>query len=81
MQSFPSSDLKQAIGDVLDAASRGPVAITRHRKPRYVLMSIQDYEARFPKDERRAIATADMPADHLAMLEAAFADLPTRGKE
>ena len=72
MRSFPSTDLKQTLGDVLDAASSEPVAITRHKKPRYVLMSIREYERRFQKDEREAYAVEEMPAEHLEMLEAAY---------
>ena len=74
MRSFPSTDLKQTLGDVLEAASHEPVAITRHKKPRYVLMSIRDYEQRFAKDERQAFAVDEMPADHLAMLESVLSD-------
>lgn len=74
MRSFPSTHLKQTLGDVLDAASYEPVAITRHKKPRYVLMSIRDYEQRFKKDERQAFAVEEMPDEHLAMLETAHAD-------
>ncbi len=74
MRTFPSSDFKQAFGDVLNAASREPVTITRHNKPRYVLMSVEDYERRVRKDERQAIATSDMPAEHLLMLESALED-------
>ncbi|MEP2457421.1 MAG: type II toxin-antitoxin system Phd/YefM family antitoxin [Hyphomicrobiales bacterium] len=70
MRSFPSTHLKQTLGDVLDAASQEPIAITKHNKTRYVLMSIHEYEQRFQKDERRAFSAADMPAEHLAMLEA-----------
>lgn len=72
MRSFPSTDLKQTLGDVLDAANHEPIAITKHKKPRYVLMSIRDYEQRFQQDERKAFAVEEMPADHLAMLEAAL---------
>lgn len=81
MRSFASSDLKQMLGDVLTAASREPVTITKHSKPRYVLMTVEDYEQRVrryekrvPHDERRAIATSDMPAEHLEMLEASLED-------
>ena len=70
MRSFPSTYLKQTLGDILDAASQEPIAITKHKKPRFVLMSIHEYEQRFQKDERQAVAAADMPAEHLAMLEA-----------
>lgn len=75
MRSFPSTDLKQTLGDVLDAANHEPIAITKHKKPRYVLMSIHEYEQRFQKDERRAYAAEDMPAEHLAMLEASRAGI------
>lgn len=74
MRSFPSTDLKQTLGDVLNAANREPVTITRHNKPRYVLMSVEDYEQRVRKDERRVFVTSDMPAEHLAMLEHALTE-------
>lgn len=44
MREFSTVDLTQKIGTVTHVASREPVAITHHRKPRYVLMSIEDYE-------------------------------------
>ena len=72
MRSFPSADLKQTLGDVLHAASQEPVTITRHKKPRYVLMSVRGYELRFQRDEREAHAVEEMPAEHLEMLEAAY---------
>ncbi len=71
MRSFSSTDLKQTLGDVLDAASHEPVAITRHKKPRFVLMSIREYAQRFQTDEREAYVVEEMPAEHLEMLEAA----------
>lgn len=69
MRTFPSTDLKQTLGDVLDAASQEPITITKHSKPRFVLMSIHDYERRFQKDERQVFMVDGMPPDHLAMLE------------
>ncbi|WP_284274509.1 type II toxin-antitoxin system Phd/YefM family antitoxin [Mesorhizobium huakuii] len=33
MKHYPSTDLKQNLGDVLAAASQQPVSITRHNKP------------------------------------------------
>lgn len=73
MRNYPSTDLKQKLGDVLDAASREPVSITRHSKPRFVLMSVEAYEARFPNDERRTYAVEEMPDEHLAKVEKALA--------
>ena len=75
MRNYPSTDLKQRLGDVLDAASREPVSITRHSKPRFVLMSVEAYEARFPFDERRTYAIEEMPDEHLALIETALANL------
>ncbi|MGX5839451.1 type II toxin-antitoxin system Phd/YefM family antitoxin [Mesorhizobium sp. ArgA1] len=69
MKHYPSTDLKQNLGDVLAAASQHPVSITRHNKPRYVLMSIEAYEARFVNDGRRAYAAKDAPPEHVEMLE------------
>jgi prevent-host-death family protein len=79
MKTFPATDLKQNTGDVLDAANREPIAITRHNKPRYVLMSIDAYNARFPNDPRQAIAVEDMPEDHLRMIEKALAEIDRNG--
>lgn len=75
MKQYPSTDLKQNLGDVLAAASRHPVSITRHNKPRYVLMSIEAYEARFVDDSRRAYAAKDAPSEHVEMLEEYAAEL------
>lgn len=76
MRAFPSTDLKQTLGDVLDAANHEPIAITKHKKPRYVLMSIRDYERRFRTDKRQAFAVEEMPAEHLSMLETALSGQP-----
>ncbi|MCR5857648.1 type II toxin-antitoxin system Phd/YefM family antitoxin [Mesorhizobium sp. J428] len=72
MREYPSTDLKQRLGDVLDAASREPVSITRHGKARFVLMNVEAYEARFPEDSRKSYATEEMPAEHLVRLEEAL---------
>ncbi|TJV26009.1 MAG: type II toxin-antitoxin system Phd/YefM family antitoxin [Mesorhizobium sp.] len=75
MKNYPSTDLKQNLGDVLAAASQQPVSITRHNKPRYVLMSIEAYEARFGNDSRRVYAAEDAPIEHIEMLEEYAAEL------
>ncbi|GLS17785.1 hypothetical protein GCM10007874_08000 [Labrys miyagiensis] len=75
MKSFASTEFKQHLGDVLAAAEREPIAITRHRKTRYVLMDIETYERRFRNNPRRSYAIEEMPPEHLALLEEALADL------
>lgn len=75
MKRYPSTDLKQNLGDVLAAASQQPVSITRHNKPRYVLMSIETYEAQFANDSRRVYAAKDAPSEHVEMPEEYAAEL------
>ncbi|MCK8463524.1 type II toxin-antitoxin system Phd/YefM family antitoxin [Aliiroseovarius sp. CAU 1755] len=76
MRFFSSTALKQTLGDVLEAARQGPVAITRHKKPRFVLMTVREYEQLFRKDDLRVFSAEEMPSEHLAMLEASLAGNP-----
>ncbi|MER9927279.1 type II toxin-antitoxin system Phd/YefM family antitoxin, partial [Mesorhizobium sp. M0048] len=41
MRQFTTGDLNKQVGDVTDVASREPVILTKHRKPRFVLMSYE----------------------------------------
>jgi prevent-host-death family protein len=65
MQSFQSSDLTRNSGDVLSAADREPVEITKNGKPRYVMMRTEDYDAiRNPKPPTQQSYTLEtMPED------------------
>jgi prevent-host-death family protein len=72
MKEFQAADLSRRIGDVLDAASRGPIAITKHRKPRFVLMTVDEYEAIADRRPQRAYDTNDLPEDLGAALDAAL---------
>lgn len=45
MREFAAGDLTRNTGDLFEAATVAPVAITKHRKPRYVVMSMERYEA------------------------------------
>jgi hypothetical protein len=44
MKEFAAAELTGKTGDLSEAASVSPVAITKHRKPRYVIMSMERYE-------------------------------------
>ena len=70
--SFPAADLARNTGDILDAASRSPVTITKHRKPRFVLMSYERYAAMTGETDQQAHTLADMPADLKASMLAAL---------
>ncbi|MCG8433856.1 MAG: type II toxin-antitoxin system Phd/YefM family antitoxin, partial [Gammaproteobacteria bacterium] len=44
MREFSATELKNRTGDVLAAASEGPVTIARHGKARFVVLSTSQYE-------------------------------------
>lgn len=65
MRTFTTVDLNKAVGDVTEAARHEPVVITRHRKPRYVLMTFEHYERIMKSNNPREVhRTARMPPDH-----------------
>jgi prevent-host-death family protein len=59
---FSTADLSRKVGDVTHAASEAPVTITHHNKPRYVLMSIAEFERMNPQ---RAYAVDEIPEEIL----------------
>lgn len=73
---FSTTDLNKNLGDVLDAAARAPVAITRHGKARFVIASVEHFEQlRGRSDTRRAYSTKDIPKPLLKALLDSNADL------
>ncbi len=86
MRQFSTAELVKHIGDVTHAASQEPVAITQHRKPRFVMMSMEKYETmRRENDPRRAFGPGELPAAEaaaiVAELERSIADLEARRAE
>ncbi|WP_105404755.1 type II toxin-antitoxin system Phd/YefM family antitoxin [Neorhizobium sp. T7_12] len=80
MKQFTTGDLNKQIGDITDAASREPVMLTRHKKPRFVLMSYEHYERmRTGGDPRRAYRVPEMPDEHSALFGEAI-DRLARGE-
>jgi hypothetical protein len=64
MQKFTTVDLLRDIKTVTMAADRQPVAITQHRKPRYVLMTYDEFEAMKSRgDPRRVYAAGEAPQE------------------
>jgi prevent-host-death family protein len=68
---FSTGDLSRHIGDVTHAASEAPVTITHHSKPRYILMSVEDFERMNPQ---RSYSVQDMPGDLAEAMIAAIDD-------
>ncbi len=64
MRTFTTNDLNKQVGEVTDAAGKAPVLITRHRKARYVMMSVEHYETiRKRPDPRRVYTAGETPPD------------------
>ena len=70
MKSFPASELARNTGDVLEAATIAPVLITKHRKPRHVVMSMERFlSLSGAAASQQALAVADMPDELGALLD------------
>ncbi len=65
MRAFSTVELLRDLKTVTHAATRAPVTITQHRKPRFVLMAIEDYEKLHNPhpDPRRAYFTSETPPE------------------
>jgi len=62
MREFTAGDLTRNTGDLFEAATVASVAITKHRKPRYVVMSMERYEALTKNaNQKIALDVSDMP--------------------
>jgi PHD/YefM family antitoxin component YafN of YafNO toxin-antitoxin module len=72
MRSFSTVELLRDLKTVTHAAARAPVAITQHRKARFVLMAVEDFmQLRAKKsDPRRAYRVAETPPELRGMMEA-----------
>jgi len=80
IRQFTTGDLNKQVGDVTDVASREPVILTKHRKPRFVLMSYEHYERmRIGGDPCRAYHVSEMPQEHTELF-AAEIDRLARGE-
>lgn len=65
MREFSTVELTQQIGTVTHIASKEPVTITQHRKPRFVLMSVEDYERLRARGDMRTTGTLETMPDDL----------------
>jgi PHD/YefM family antitoxin component YafN of YafNO toxin-antitoxin module len=64
MRRFSTVDLDKNIGDVKALAAREPVVITEHRKDRFVMMSIEDFNRlRRGGDPQRVYGAGETPSD------------------
>lgn len=75
MKMFAAADLTRKTADLFEAATVSPVAITKHRKPRFVVMSMDRFEALTKgQDAQAAVSVTDMPDDLGALLDKGIED-------
>ena len=80
MRAFTTHDLNKQVGEVTDAATKSPVVITRHRKPRFVMMSYEHYQQLRGKSDPRRVYGAGETPDEIAELFAGEVDRLARGE-
>ena len=61
MKQFSSTELANRTGDVLAAAAEAPVTIARHGKPRFVMLSTEQYDRlRHRGETRRSLHVSEL---------------------
>jgi prevent-host-death family protein len=73
MAQFSLTDLSNRPGEVIEAAIRGPVDITRHGKRKFVLLAADHYDRMAARaDVRRAYHVDNVPDDIAEMMIASL---------
>lgn len=65
---FKAADLTRHTSELFDAAIRSPIAITKHRKPKFVLMSMDQYQKLAGEASQQAHKLDEMPLDLKALM-------------
>ena len=64
-----ASEFQDRVGEALDRSLSQPVLITKHGRPRNVVLSYDEYE-RLRAQDRRAVRAEDLTDEDIAALEA-----------
>jgi prevent-host-death family protein len=64
-----ASEFQNRVGEALDRSLSQPVLITKHGRPRNVVLSYDEYE-RLRARERRAVRAEDLTDEDIAAIEA-----------
>lgn len=59
MKTFTALEAKNRFGQVIDAAQRGPVTVTRQGRPSVVILSAEEYQRRQGRAWRNLLAVMD----------------------
>lgn len=75
MKEFPAAEMNRSPAYIFEAATNEPIAITKYKKPRFVLMSMKQYEtlAKTAKTQI-AVSVADMPPELGDLLDTGLED-------
>jgi PHD/YefM family antitoxin component YafN of YafNO toxin-antitoxin module len=70
MREFTTVELLRDLKTVTHAAAREPVAITQHRKPRFILMALEDFERlkAINPDPRRVYRIDETPPELASLI-------------
>lgn len=61
MATFPSTDWTRKSGDIFEAARRGPVTITQHKRPAFVVLTYDEYQRLIAPESRRHFTIENVP--------------------
>ena len=64
-----ASEFQDRVGEALDRSLSQPVLITKHGRPRNVVLSYDEYERRLRARDRRAVRAEDLTDEDIAALE------------
>lgn len=78
---FKAADLTRHTSELFDAAIRSPVAITKHRKQKFVLMSMDQYQSLARGSTQQAHMIDEMPEDLKALMIAGLERDPSQDAE
>jgi prevent-host-death family protein len=66
MKTMSALNAKNHFGQLIDAAQRQPVTVTKQGRPSVVVMSVQDYQRRKQRAWRNLIKVMDATGNHAA---------------
>ena len=83
MAQYTTSDLSRKSGDIIADAMQAPVMITQRKKPRLVLMSIDEFERITEKrpDTRRSYHISEMSDEMFDEAKAALESLEAEAEQ
>ncbi len=73
MRTVTAREFKQNTGKYQDLALSGPVTITKHDRPTYVLLSFEDYQ-RLTGENKRALHVTELSQEAISALGKAVMD-------